>query len=133
MNDRNTQHAIRTTDERISRLLYKNSIKSANQSDAWNLKCWKLCNLSAHTWYHKSLWQNNLQAFCSHAESKKNINKNDQLSTFFHDRLNHHSSASRLQNQKNINKCENIIKIVSVIYFLFFLHSRAAWDMQQHQ
>ena len=133
MNDRNTQYAIRTADERASKLFYKNSIRFADQSDAWDLKCWKLYNFFAHTWYHKNLWQNNLQASYLHVESKKNINKNNQLNTFFHDKSNHHSNTSRLQNWKDINKYENITRIISVIYFLFFLCDRAAWDMQQHQ
>ena len=55
MNDRSTQHAIETADERASKSLYRNSARSANQSDAWDLKYWKLCSLSAHTQYHKSL------------------------------------------------------------------------------
>ena len=33
-NDKSTQHAIRTTDERASKSLYRDSIKSANQSNA---------------------------------------------------------------------------------------------------
>ena len=97
------------------------------------MKCWKLYNLFAHTQYHRNLQQNDLQASCSHAESKKNISKNNQLSTFLHDRSNHHSSASRLQNWENINKHKNIIKIISVIYSLFFLCDEVAWDMQQYQ
>ena len=74
-----------------------------------------------------------MQASHSHVKSKKNISKNDQLNILFHDRSDHHSSASRLQNQENINKYENITKIISVIYSLFFLCDEAAWDMQQHQ
>ena len=61
----------------MSRLLYRNNIRSADQLNAWNLKCWKLCNFSVHTQHHKNLQQNNLQASHSHAESKENINKND--------------------------------------------------------
>ena len=116
----------------MSKLFYKNSTKFVNQSNAWNLKCWKLYNFSTHIQYHKNLWQNSSQVFYSHAESKKNISKNNQLSIFFHDRLNYYYNASKLWNQKNINKHKNIIKIVSVIYFLFFLCDKAAWDMQQH-
>ena len=74
-----------------------------------------------------------MQASHSCAESKKNISKNNQLSIFFHDRSDYYFNASRLQNWENIDKHENIIKIVSVIYFLFFLCDEAAWDMQQHQ
>ena len=69
----------------------------------------------------------------SHAESKENISKNDQLSTFFYNRSDYHSNASRLWNWENINKYENITRIVFIIYFLFFLHDEAAWNMQQHQ
>ena len=95
-NNENTQHAIETANKKISKSLYKNNIRSADQLNTWNLKYWKLYNLSAHIWHHKNLWQNDSQASCSHAENKKNINKNNQLNIFFYDRLNHYSSASRL-------------------------------------
>ena len=49
INDRNTQHVIKTADEKTSKLLYKNSVKFTDQLNAWNLKCWKLCSFSAHT------------------------------------------------------------------------------------
>ena len=77
INNESTQHVIETANERVSRLFYRNNARFVDQSNAWNLKCWKLCNLSAHTQHHKNLQQNNLQASCSCAESKKNISKND--------------------------------------------------------
>ena len=97
------------------------------------MKCWKLCSLSAHTQHHKNLWQNDLQVSYLYAESKENINKNNQLNILLHDKSDHYSSASELQNQEDINKHRNITKIVFVIYFLSLLCDRAAWDMQQHQ
>ena len=92
MNNRNIQHAIRTINEKMSKLFYKNSIRFADQSNTWNLKCWKLCNFSAHTQYYRNLWQNDLQVSHSCAKNKENISKNDQLSTFFHNKLNYHSN-----------------------------------------
>ena len=56
MNDRNTQHAIKITDERVSKLFYKNSTESANQLNSQNLMKWKSYDLIIIFKYHKSLW-----------------------------------------------------------------------------
>ena len=58
-NDEETQHAICTLNEHVSKLINKNNFKSVNQSDSWNLMRWRSCDLIVVSEHYKNLWSNN--------------------------------------------------------------------------
>ena len=129
-NNKAVWHAVRTSDEKLAKLIHRDSSRSTDRSDAQDLKSQKLCDITAHTEHYQSLQQSNMQVTCSHLESKKNIEESSQMSAFLHDEQNHNINAERLQNQENTDKYENSARVAAVAHTLLVLCSWASWSMQ---
>ena len=48
-NDEAVWHAVWISDEKSAKLIHRDSSRSTDESDAQDLRSWKLCNITAHT------------------------------------------------------------------------------------
>ena len=59
-NDEAVWHAVRTSDEKLTKSIHRNSSRFTDESDAWDLKNWKLHDITTHTEHHQSLQQSDM-------------------------------------------------------------------------
>ena len=60
MNDEVVWHAVRTSDEKSAKLIHRDSSRFTDESDAQDLRNWKLHDITAYTEHHQNLWQNDM-------------------------------------------------------------------------
>ena len=59
-------------------------------------------------------------------KNERNIRESGLVSIFLYNKQNYNINTRRLQNQEDINKCENFTRIATITYTLLILYSRAA-------
>ena len=122
MNDETVHNAVKTVNESQKRLLFWDSTKSANKSDAHNLKREKLYDLLALAKYYRYLWLNCKQSLSACSLHEENSQETCRMSTHLHDELYHYADALRHWNWEKHNNSKNFLESFIFINFIFFLY-----------
>ena len=128
-NNRVVHNAIRTSNKSLRELLIKDSTKFVNELDTHNLEWRRLYNLSAITRYHRRIWLSNKELLDACFAHKRNLRETYKMSVHLYNKSYYNSYAFKYQDRWKCSSIWNIARLISLIYFISFLHSRAAGDM----